>query len=313
MPFSVVFAVTYNCQCSCVHCSVNDYSKSGEELSNEEIKDAIDEIAQWGVVKVTFFGGEPLTRPDIVGLVSYAAHKGLRVSIDTNGILLDKKMAYELKAAKVGNINVSVDSVQDGLHDTLRKYSGCFEKAVNGIRLCVEVGIPCLISTYASRRAIEERDLEKIIELAKKEKAQGVKILFPILSGEWRESDEEKLTPQEEDRVIQLLDPSFVYIEDALEMVSKKGKGCSAVDKNLIYISPYGDVQPCPAVPISFGNIRKEGLLRVVETMFERSFYKQNRSCQRCIMNEEAFRKQYFLAKGKELPIHVDDFEARCR
>ena len=308
IPFSVVFALTYRCQCNCIHCSVGDYKKSNDELSDQEVKAVIDFINNWGPVKITFFGGEPLLRNNLVEFTSYASKKGIRVSLDTNGLLLNEKLVVDLKKSGIANINISLDSSSEFLHDALRKKQGCFQSAIRGIQLCVKYKIPCLISTYASKRSIKGNDLKKIIELAKKMKVNGVKILFPILSGKWREADEEKLNSIEEEYVNSFLDPLFVYIEDALEMVKKNGKGCSALERNLVYISPSGDIQPCPAIPITFGNIREANIKEIVERMSKHVFFKRYKSCQTCLMNDNNFRNAYFsIKKDKILPINVEE------
>lgn len=310
IPFSVVFSVTYKCQCSCIHCSVRDYKRHSEDLSAQEVNTIIDSIDRWGPVKITFFGGEPLLRKDIVEIVRYTSDKGIRTSLDTNGILLDETVAVELKKAGIGNINISIDSAKEEVHDTLRRNKGCFVSAVKGLELCVKHKITCLISTYASKRSVNERDLEAIIHMAKNIGANGVKILFPILSGEWRERESERLNTREEVYVKSLLDPSFVYIEDALEMMMTRGKQCSALKRNLIYISPYGDVQPCPAIPITFGNILHENMEDVIAKMNRSALFKKHRLCHSCLMNDQDFRKSFFANRAnEELPLHVEKFK----
>jgi cyclic pyranopterin phosphate synthase len=65
-----------------------------------------------GVHEVRFTGGEPLVRPDLVEIVarSAAAAPGMRLSITTNGIGLDKKAAA-LVAAGLHRVNVSLDTL----------------------------------------------------------------------------------------------------------------------------------------------------------------------------------------------------------
>jgi MoaA/NifB/PqqE/SkfB family radical SAM enzyme len=307
IPFSVVFAVTYDCQCKCVHCSVGDCATGNKEMTTLEIKSLIDDIDVWGPIKITFFGGEPMMRPDLVELVSYAASKGIRCAVDTNGIAVTESKIKELKSAGIGNINVSIDSADPAIHDKLRKYNGCFDAALKAVRLCVNNDVPCLVSTYASNRSVRDGDLEAIIALAKKEGVEGVKILFPILSGRWRKQEQEALSKEGRAYLKSLLDPSYVYIEDALEMVKREGKGCSAIEKNLIYISPYGDVQPCPAIPVTFGNVRSERFTVIVKRMMEHVFYKKHKYCTSCLMNEDSFRKKYFAVnEDGGVPVDVE-------
>lgn len=82
-PVSVVFALTYRCQCSCVHCSVGGYKKrSSEELTTSQIKGLLTSISEAGIFKVTFFGGEPFLREDLFGLLEHSRRIRLRISID---------------------------------------------------------------------------------------------------------------------------------------------------------------------------------------------------------------------------------------
>lgn len=304
IPVSVVFAITYRCQCSCIHCSVGDYEEKNE-MTEEEIKRAILSIKKLGAVKITFFGGEPLVRKDIYELVRFATDCGIRSSIDTNGIFLTEEVLIKLKEAGIANINVSIDSADAKIHDYLRKYDGCFNRAVDAIKICVKHKIPVIVSTYASKRSLNNRDLEKIILLAKNLKASGVKVLFPILSGKWRRKEDELLSEKEVNVLMKLIDPSFVYIEDALEMIKSNAKGCSAVKGNLIYISPSGEIQPCPAVPLSFGNIREKNIDDII-TLIESKFSDKHKNKSGCIMNNSEFRKEIFSSSAK-YPFRSED------
>ena len=59
---------------------------------------------------MTFLGGDPLLRSNLLELVGHATGLGLRTSVDTNGYLLDEATVLKLKDAGIGNINVSIDS-----------------------------------------------------------------------------------------------------------------------------------------------------------------------------------------------------------
>lgn len=305
IPFSVVFALTYRCQCNCIHCSVADYERNKHELTTSQIKKIISMIKELGCIKVTFFGGEPFLRDDIIELVSYTSSLGLRVSIDTNGIGVNREIITYLKRHGISNINVSIDSADENIHDSLRGVKGCFKKAIETIKLCVENKIPVLVSTYASKRALNSGDIKRIIELAKKLNANGVKILFPILSGKWRKKEEELLTENELKILNSLIDPSYVYLEDALEMFKTFSKSCSAMNHNLIYISPSGELQPCPAIPYSFGNVLEKDLKKIYFTMLNHDFFKKYSHNKGCIMNDINFRTDLFSNNNSNYPIKL--------
>jgi len=60
----------------------------------------LDDLAEFGVPVVLFSGGEPLVRKDLIDLANYAVGRGMRSVISTNGTLITRNMAKELR--KVG-------------------------------------------------------------------------------------------------------------------------------------------------------------------------------------------------------------------
>src|SRR6185503_5633916 len=94
----VVWNVTRTCNLRCVHCYSDSYAqKYAGELSHEQALGVIDDVAAFNVPALLFSGGEPLTRPDLLDLIEYAVGKGLRITLSTNGTLLDEKIAKRLK------------------------------------------------------------------------------------------------------------------------------------------------------------------------------------------------------------------------
>ena len=74
----VSWMTTNKCNLKCVHCYQDAEEATDKELSCEEGKKMIDEIARAGFKVMIFSGGEPLMRPDIYELVAHAASRGLR-------------------------------------------------------------------------------------------------------------------------------------------------------------------------------------------------------------------------------------------
>jgi MoaA/NifB/PqqE/SkfB family radical SAM enzyme len=260
-----------------------------------KIKCLLNEIIRLGIPKINFFGGEPLlVFPKLIELVEYANNKGLNASIDTNGILLTRDTVKQLKRAGINNINISLDSADREVHDGLRGFKGTFDSALNAIEACVKEGIPCVISTYASKRAIYSGDLEKIIKIGRKYKATAVKILFPIVSGKWMHSPSESLDKRERSVVYGLLDPGFVYLESLLYSIKSGRKICECLNKKMIYVSPSGEIQPCSAVPVSFGNVNKEPLGKLLNRMWGSKLYSNTKYNHDCIMNNKYFREEHF-------------------
>jgi 12,18-didecarboxysiroheme deacetylase len=137
----VVWNVTRACNLKCVHCYAHATEKSMEkELSTKQAKVVLDDLAQFGVPVVLFSGGEPLVRPDLPELAYYAVNKGMRAVISTNGTLITKEKAAELKKIGLSYVGVSLDGMEE-VNDHFRKKKGAFKAAISGIENCLEAGL----------------------------------------------------------------------------------------------------------------------------------------------------------------------------
>lgn len=255
VPPFIYLAVTYRCQCRCVHCYANaPFEDDHDNLDTEQCKSIIDQIKRLGAIGIVFTGGEPLLRDDLPHLVRHAHSLGLLTRIDTNGVLLDRKHISALKEARITQICVSIDHADPDTHDKLRDYPGAFKKAVEGIKLLGRFNIPCQIFTYVNKRNVVE-GLKKIIDLARQHRVFCIQLLFPLAAGRWEDSFDEVLTDEEKKRVRELRGPPFIHF------VSPGPKAlCEICTKATLYISAKGDVNPCPAVPYTMGNLKKNSL-----------------------------------------------------
>ena len=96
----VVWNTTRSCNLRCVHCYIDAQAKKDkDELSAEQAKAMIDDLAAFGAPVLLFSGGEPFMREDLFDLGKYALSKGLRTVISTNGTLITKDAAKKIKDA----------------------------------------------------------------------------------------------------------------------------------------------------------------------------------------------------------------------
>ncbi|NQT00182.1 MAG: radical SAM protein, partial [Candidatus Omnitrophica bacterium] len=261
----VMIAITHDCDCSCEHCGVKLYhQKKRKELSTIEIKERIlDRMQEMGFKVAYFFGGEPTLHKDFVELLQYSTKIGLYTRFDTNGHkLADLDFVKKIKDAGITFLLVSIDSASAQVHDRFRGVKGSWQLAIQGIKNCVEVGIPVGISTVVSRQSLKKGDLKKIIQLGKDLGVFKIRTLPPIMIGRWYKKDV-KLTPQEMKQLFSLLEPNFVFWEEWCD--GTVPIVCSSITRWFFFVSFYGDIQPCCYIPISFGNIRKENIKSIVE------------------------------------------------
>jgi len=137
----VVWNITRRCNLKCVHCYAQSEDRSYvNELTTEQGKVLIDDLAQYGVPVILFSGGEPLARRDLPELADYAVQKGMRAVISTNGTLISKETATLLKKIGLSYVGISLDGMEE-INDRFRGVRGAFRSALEGIENCKAVGI----------------------------------------------------------------------------------------------------------------------------------------------------------------------------
>jgi AdoMet-dependent heme synthase len=139
-PFLVALNLTRKCNLRCAHCYLDAGTRragAGDELSTEEVKTILDDIARLSdETMIVFTGGEPALRKDLDDLIVHAAGLGLMPVLGTNGTLLDDARVIELKAAGLQGAGISIDSLDPAHHDAFRALPGSWEKAMRAIDAC---------------------------------------------------------------------------------------------------------------------------------------------------------------------------------
>lgn len=135
----------WNCNQKCIHCYAAGQAEAGTtELDTESWKKIIDKLREIRVPQLTFTGGEPTMRKDLVELVEYS--KWFVTRINTNGVLLDKELCEKLYKASIDSIQVTLYSSNKEVHNKLVGEEN-FEKTAQGIKNAVEAGINVSINT----------------------------------------------------------------------------------------------------------------------------------------------------------------------
>ncbi|MEM2367442.1 MAG: radical SAM protein [Candidatus Bathyarchaeia archaeon] len=242
-PFEIVWNFTYKCNLRCKHCYEDAGVSKLPELSTDEAKRVIDilsKVAGAGLPALSFSGGEPLARKDFFELAAYAKKRIPYISIASNGTLLTKDNAKKVKDAGVDYVEISIDGASPALHDEFRGIPGAFEKAIQGVKNCIEEGIDTCIATVLHRNNIAET--EKILQLAKE---LGVRFMHfnYIPTGRAKEHTELDLTPDQRLHVLQVIGKEIItlYLQ-AKEEEMKTGKTKIKVDRFFSTCPQYASV-----------------------------------------------------------------------
>jgi 12,18-didecarboxysiroheme deacetylase len=199
----VVWNVGQRCNLKCVHCYSHSQNQSySGELSTEEGRALIEDLARFGSPVILFSGGEPLLRPDLLALAQLATDSGLRAVISTNGTLINQKMARELKRIGLSYVGVSLDGIR-ATNDLFRGVEGAFDAALTGIRNCQEAGIKVGLRFTMNRR--NAQDIPEIFDLLEKEEIPRVCFYHLVYAGRGSRLVEEDLSHEESRQVVDLI------------------------------------------------------------------------------------------------------------
>ena len=199
----VVWNMTRRCNLKCVHCYARAVKEEGkDEISTEQAKQIIDDLAQYGAPVMLFSGGEPLVRQDLTELAHYAVGKGMRAVISTNGTLITKDKARELKDVGLSYVGISLDGGEE-VHDRFRGVSGAFKKALQGVENCQAEGLKVGLRFTINKRNAAE--IPKIFQILNDMEIPRVCFYHLVYSGRGSELIKEDLGHQETRQVVDLI------------------------------------------------------------------------------------------------------------
>jgi 12,18-didecarboxysiroheme deacetylase len=199
----VVWNMTRRCNLKCVHCySASSDMAYNDEMTTEEGKALIDDLARFGSPVILFSGGEPLLRPDLVELAHYAVSKNIRAVISTNGTLITRQIALQLKDIGLSYVGVSLDGMLN-TNDRFRGVPGAFDAALEGIRHCREAGIKVGLRFTINQR--NAADIPAIFDLLEQEGIPRVCFYHLVYAGRGSKLMKEDLSHEETRRVVDLI------------------------------------------------------------------------------------------------------------
>ncbi len=275
--FFVQFHLTERCNLACRHCY---QTGPVPEMNYEEVCGAITDVktAIEGWVEdyemdvspsLHFTGGEPLLRKDLFAVLRFALGYGFSISLMSNGTMIDRSVAAQLKAAEVADVQISLDGLES-VHDSLRGH-GSFKAAVVGITSLVQEGIDTNINLTVSR--VNMKQTGELVALAEELGVSAISFSRLVPSGRGRQLADQLLTPQEaaafygelgrykhNGKVIVTSRDPLATIPDINEDIPQTEVpigGCAAGMFG-VTITADGTVMPCRRMDLPVGNIRTD-------------------------------------------------------
>ena len=199
----VVWNMGRRCNLKCVHCYAQSKDIEYEdELTTEQGKELIDDLAEFGSPVILFSGGEPTMRKDLPELAEYAKSKGMRAVISTNGTLIDEKMARVLKEIGLSYVGISLDGVRE-TNDKFRGVPGAYDAAINGLRNCMKEDIKVGLRFTINKK--NYNDIPAIFDLIEEEGIPRVCFYHLVYAGRGSKLVEDDLSHEESRKVLDLI------------------------------------------------------------------------------------------------------------
>ena len=148
-PFLVIWETTQSCALACRHCRASAQpGRDPRELTTEEGRGVIDQVADLGTPILILSGGDPVNRPDLFELVRHGKSRGLRMAtIPAATDCLTRELVQGLKDAGLDQMAVSIDFPRAELHDGFRGVPGAFDKTMQAVQWAHEAGLPLQVNT----------------------------------------------------------------------------------------------------------------------------------------------------------------------
>jgi 12,18-didecarboxysiroheme deacetylase len=199
----VVWNVTRRCNLKCIHCYAHAKNIAFDnELTTEQGKELIKDLAGFGSPVMLFSGGEPLVRKDLPQLAAYAVEKGMRAVISTNGTLITPSMARTLKEIGLSYVGISLDGMEE-INDRFRGVKGAFNSALAGIKNSQDAGIKVGLRFTVNKFNVDE--IPKIFRLLEEMDIPRVCFYHLVYAGRGSELVKEDLTHEGTRKAVDLI------------------------------------------------------------------------------------------------------------
>lgn len=276
LPVLSEIALTYRCNLSCRFCYAGckcTKAPDSREMTTEQVKRVLDIIRHDAEVpSVSWTGGEPTLRSDLVELTEYAVGIGMRVNLITNGTNITGDLAGSLKSVGLRSAQVSLEGPDAEAHDSLTQVDGSFARTLDGVAILKEAGIHVHTNTTVNR--VNAPHLREIVRLARKMGLDRLSMNMVIPCGSAPDAEVTISYTEMADLIGDVraaareLGIEFMWYSPTPYCIFNPiaarlgGKSCAACD-GLLSVAPNGDVLPCSSVPANVGNLMKTRFDRV--------------------------------------------------
>jgi radical SAM protein with 4Fe4S-binding SPASM domain len=156
LPFNALYELTLRCNMHCLHCGSSAGDKRVKELATKEWLKVSKDLAEVRCKNITLLGGEPFLRKDWYEISKEIRDYGLKLTIISNGSLINEEIISKLRDLDVYTVAISLDGASSKTHDNIRQISGSFEKCKQVISMLKEAEINTSVITTLNKINFED-------------------------------------------------------------------------------------------------------------------------------------------------------------
>ena len=254
--------LTYRCPLRCRHCYLE--GRRADEMTTGQWLTLLADLADMGVFRLLFSGGEVFLRQDLMTLLEAARNHRFGFNIKTSGAPADEAVLKQVASLGPGTVDISFYAHTAPVHDSVTGVRGSFQSSLRtalflqmeGVRVRA---VATLLKGYSEDASKLTAGLEKL----------GVE---HVTANMFEESmcaagDLSHLNPPE-GALVEQWRPYAESLESAGDIPEPKSPG-DLICKGLaggIYVTPDGTVYPCVRLPTSAGNVLESPVARVWES-----------------------------------------------
>ncbi len=291
IPRSLTFVHHNICNFRCDFCyEQNEVKYNKEHLSTEEIKKLADEADELGIWEIVFQGGELLVNVDsFIEVINTFGPERFHMVLITNGWFMTPEVAERLAAAGLDSVGVSISSLNEAEHDQSRHVKGSHKKALEALKNVKAAGMDSWAQPIFGHHNSHSPELYEFLDYLQ-ENDYGVYFILAMPYGVWKDN----YMDAEDMRIFSELRKKYKNTTfdtwDFYDPNRERLSGCWSV--NRLFVTPLGDVQPCPFIDISIGNVKKQSLKEIVDYGFSIKYFGETSPVCLAAQNRK-FREKY--------------------
>ena len=255
VPIDATLELTQRCPLECQHCYNNlpmgDLAARNQELTKEEYFTLLADLADMGVIWLLFTGGEIFARKDFLEIYAFAKKKGFLITLFTNGILVNERIADYLREFPPFAIEITLYGRTKETYEALTQMPGSYERCMRGIHLLLDRELPLKLKTVGTK--INRHEVASMKEFAEQE--LGVEFKFDSLMNPRIDCSQAPLNVRLSPEDVVALDMYWPTVAAGHRKVLEGEIGKPPIPVNTVYscggglksfaIDPYGHMSIC--------------------------------------------------------------------